>query len=151
MRNHAVHIDDPSGSGSDSTLPHNITGLIGVMDGHQTDLRTGLPWQMVEVHEPVRLLCVVEVEPTLLQRLLEQNAGMKTFVDNGWIQLVAWSPSTDQLWEYVDGGFQLYRPESKALATVPNSSAYYRDDIDHLGCARVTAGLGNGHRRGGAR
>ncbi|MEZ6037885.1 MAG: DUF2309 domain-containing protein [Planctomycetota bacterium] len=106
---------DPSGYGSGSKLPHNITGLIGVMDGHQSDLRTGLPWQMVEVHEPVRLLCVVEVEPTLLQRLLEQNAGMKTFVDNGWIQLVAWSPSTDQLWEYVDGGFQLYRPESKAL------------------------------------
>ena len=25
------------------------------MDGAQSDLRTGLPWQMVEIHEPVRL------------------------------------------------------------------------------------------------
>ena len=29
------------------------------MDGAASDLRTGLPWQMVEIHEPVRLLFVV--------------------------------------------------------------------------------------------
>src|SRR5439155_24283917 len=47
---------DPVGYGSATKLPHNITALLGVMDGHASDLRTGLPWQMVEVHEPVRLL-----------------------------------------------------------------------------------------------
>ena len=42
--------------GCGTKLPHNVTGLIGVMNGHQSDLRTGLPLQMVELHEPMRLL-----------------------------------------------------------------------------------------------
>ena len=33
------------------------------MNGHASDLRTGLPWQMVEIHEPVRILFVVETTP----------------------------------------------------------------------------------------
>ncbi|MEQ8231153.1 MAG: DUF2309 domain-containing protein, partial [Gammaproteobacteria bacterium] len=40
---------DPRGYGCGTKLPHNITGLIGVVDGHASDLRTGLPWQMVEI------------------------------------------------------------------------------------------------------
>ena len=51
---------DRGGYGCGTKLPHNITGMLGVMDGHASDLRTGLPWQMVEIHEPVRLLLVVE-------------------------------------------------------------------------------------------
>ena len=49
--------------GCGTKLPHNVTGLVGVMDGHASDLRTGLPWQMVEIHEPVRILFVVETTP----------------------------------------------------------------------------------------
>jgi hypothetical protein len=54
---------DRLGYGAGTKLPHNITGLIGVMDGHASDLRTGLPWQMVEIHEPVRLLMVIDATP----------------------------------------------------------------------------------------
>ena len=48
--------------GCGTKLPHNVTGLIGVMDGHQSDLRTGLPLQMVETHEPMRLLLIVDAD-----------------------------------------------------------------------------------------
>ena len=51
---------DPIGYGCGTKLPHNITSLIGVMNGAGSDLRPGLPWQMVEIHEPVRLLFVIE-------------------------------------------------------------------------------------------
>ena len=51
---------DPTGYGCGTKLPHNVTSLLGVMDGAQSDLRTGLPWQMVEIHEPTRLAIVVE-------------------------------------------------------------------------------------------
>ena len=37
--------------GCGTKLPHNVTGLLGVMNGHQGDLRTGLPLQMVELHD----------------------------------------------------------------------------------------------------
>ena len=53
---------DPTGYGCGTKLPHNITSLLGVMDGSASDLRTGLPWQMVEIHEPVRLMIVCEVD-----------------------------------------------------------------------------------------
>ncbi|MEZ4742090.1 MAG: putative inorganic carbon transporter subunit DabA [Bdellovibrionota bacterium] len=51
---------DNTNYGCGTKLPHNITGLIGVMDGYSSDLRTGLPWQMVEIHEPVRLLFLIQ-------------------------------------------------------------------------------------------
>jgi uncharacterized protein YbcC (UPF0753/DUF2309 family) len=38
---------DSAGYGCGTKLPHNITSLLGVMDGAASDLRTGLPWQMV--------------------------------------------------------------------------------------------------------
>lgn len=52
---------DNTGWGCGTKLPHNVASLLGVMDGAASDLRTGLPWQMVEIHEPVRLLFVIEI------------------------------------------------------------------------------------------
>ncbi|NCX97374.1 MAG: DUF2309 family protein, partial [Planctomycetia bacterium] len=57
---------DRLGYGAGTKLPHNITGLIGVMDGHASDLRTGLPLQMVEIHEPIRLLIVIDAAPAAI-------------------------------------------------------------------------------------
>jgi len=39
---------DNEGYGCGTKLPHNVTGLVGVMNGQSSDLRTGLLWQMVE-------------------------------------------------------------------------------------------------------
>src|SRR5213076_1392087 len=61
---------DPAGYGCGTKLPHNVTSLLGVMDGAQSDLRTGLPWQMVEIHEPTRLTMVVEGSRDHLQRVV---------------------------------------------------------------------------------
>ena len=47
--------------GSGTKVLHNISGLVGVMDGAGSDLRTGLPFQMVWVHEPMRLTFVMDV------------------------------------------------------------------------------------------
>jgi uncharacterized protein YbcC (UPF0753/DUF2309 family) len=51
---------DNEGFGCGSKVMHNLAGLFGVMQGASSDLRTGLPLQMVEIHEPMRLLVVVE-------------------------------------------------------------------------------------------
>ena len=52
-----------------------LAALLGVMDGAASDLRTGLPWQMVEIHEPVRSLFVIETTPEAMLRIMERNAG----------------------------------------------------------------------------
>ena len=41
--------------GAGTKLPHNVMGLFGVANGIDGDLRPGLPSQMIEVHDPIRL------------------------------------------------------------------------------------------------
>ena len=45
------------------------------MDGAASDLRTGLPWQMVEIHEPVRSLFLIETTAESMLRIMDRNAG----------------------------------------------------------------------------
>ncbi len=132
---------DPTGYGCGTKLPHNIVGLIGVMDGHASDLRTGLPWQMVEIHEPVRLLTIVEAETATLARILEQEPALASLVNNEWIQLVAWDPSGHAFAVYQNGRFQPYIPENPAIAVVDRSLDYYFGRRGHLSPAHIRAGL----------
>jgi uncharacterized protein YbcC (UPF0753/DUF2309 family) len=60
--------------GAGSKLPHNVIGLLGVANGMEGDLRTGLPTQMTELHDPVRLLMIVEHFP-ISSRWLSANPG----------------------------------------------------------------------------
>ncbi len=131
---------DPKGYGCGTKLPHNIVGLIGIMDGHASDLRTGLPWQMVEIHEPVRLLTIVEATTEMLEHVLSQERGVANLVDNEWIQLVAWDPEGDALSVYEKGRFVPYVAENPAIAVVPRSVDFYRGRRGHLSPAHVGAG-----------
>jgi uncharacterized protein YbcC (UPF0753/DUF2309 family) len=54
--------------GAGSKLPHNVMGLIGVANGYDGDLRPGLPSQMIEIHDPVRLLVIVEHLPEVVSK-----------------------------------------------------------------------------------
>lgn len=128
---------DRSGYGCDTKLPHNITGLLAIMDGHSSDLRTGLPWQMVELHEPMRLLNIVEATPELLTRVLDSRPGLKALVEKGWIQLVAWNPDGPDFWVYQRGQWQPHRPETQSIPAFESSVAYYRGNRDHLPPARI--------------
>ncbi|WP_428267805.1 YbcC family protein [Haliangium sp.] len=127
--------------GCGTKLPHNITGLIGVMDGHASDLRTGLPWQMVEIHEPVRLLTIVEVEFDVGAGILEAYPAVANLVANGWIQLVVWSPSSGEMRVFEGGRLVPYQQESQELPIVLRSVDHYAGRRGHLECARIEAAL----------
>lgn len=131
---------DPAGYGSGSKLPHNLVSLLGVMNGGSSDLRTGLPWQMVELHEPVRLLMVVEARVEVAERVLAADPSLRRLVDHRWIQLAILDPDGAGLSLRVDGSFQEYVPENMVLATSPSSSAWYRGRRDHLPFAQITGG-----------
>jgi uncharacterized protein YbcC (UPF0753/DUF2309 family) len=135
---------DPIHYGCGTKLPHNITGLIGVMDGHASDLRTGLPWQTVEIHEPVRLLVVIEAP---LERILAAIAGVpavQRLVTNRWVQLAAWGPPGTGLSLFMDGRFAPYVPESDRLPTVERSIDWFGGHRGHLPPARTMAALSGG-------
>lgn len=132
---------DCHGYGCGTKLPHNITGLLGVMDGHSSDLRTGLPWQMVEIHEPMRLLLIVEAPTSVLEKLMKASAGLRELVGMGWIQLVAWCPDSSALWVFQNGGFVPHQKDSDGLPVVERSRDYYGGHRQHLPPARINAAL----------
>lgn len=128
---------DPVGYGCGTKLPHNITSLIGVMNGAGSDLRTGLPWQMVEIHEPVRLLFVIETNEAAMSKIVSQNEAIKRLVAGNWVQLAILDSATSEVKHYRNGRFEIYKPESSELSKAPSSVAWYRGWRDHLKFASV--------------
>ena len=124
------HVDNPGyGCG---TAPAQHHPLLGVMDGAASDLRTGLPWQGVEIHEPVRLMIVCEVAGDVLLRVLERNPMMKQMVGKRWVQLAVLDPHSQRISLFRDGAFQGYRPEAKHLPQAASSIDWYRGWRDFL-------------------
>ncbi len=128
---------DTEGYGCGSKLPHNITSLIGVMSGAASDLRPGLSAQMVEIHEPVRLLFVIETTPDLMRRIIDDNQGIAQLVNGNWVQLAVLDGATSQVHRYIDGQFVPYEPETTQLPLVTSSLDWYRGWRDHLGFASI--------------
>jgi uncharacterized protein YbcC (UPF0753/DUF2309 family) len=91
---------DNSMYGAGTKLPHNVIGLLGVANGVEGDLRTGLPSQMIEVHEPARLLIVVEQTTAVIDQALVRLGGLREWADNDWIRLAACDPKTRALTFY---------------------------------------------------
>jgi uncharacterized protein len=128
---------DPGGYGCGTKLPHNITSLLGVMDGAASDLRTGLPWQMTELHEPVRILFIIETTPEAMLGVIETSPVIRQLVVNDWVQLAVLDPNAPRIQLYRQGRFEPYTPESKDLPIVQSSVDWYRGWRDHLGYASV--------------
>ncbi len=137
---------DPYGYGCGTKLPHNITSLLGVMDGAASDLRPGLPWQMVEIHEPVRLLFVIETTPAALQRIIDSNPPIAQLANGDWVQLAVFDAETSSIHRYVSGQFVAYQPETDELPTSETSIQWYWGEREHLGFASIIP-TGNLHPR----
>jgi uncharacterized protein YbcC (UPF0753/DUF2309 family) len=131
-------VDSP-GWGSGSKLPHNVTGLLGVMDGAMSDLRTGLPWQMVEIHEPVRLLFVIETTRAAFTAIMERNPAIKTMVTHGWVQVAVMDPKTQALRVYQEGVWEPFLTTAGPLPVAASSREWYTGWRDHLEFAEILA------------
>lgn len=106
--------------GAGTKLPHNVMGLIGVANSSDGDLRSGLPLQMIEVHDPVRLLMIVEHRPEVVKKVIKSNPDLYEWFDNEWIHLAALHPEKKTLHVFEKGEFVPYNPLTKKLPTVRN-------------------------------
>ena len=123
--------------GAGSKLPHNVASLIGVMNGAQGDLRTGLWSQTVEIHEPVRLTMLVETSPERLEEVVAASARLARLVRNRWLFLAALSPDGPEVHDFARGEPRVHVP-AQSLAVVPGTSArWFRGERGHLGFARI--------------
>jgi len=128
---------DNIGFGAGTKLPHNIASLLGVMDGATSDLRTGLPWQMVETHEPVRSLFIIETSPEAMLRIMDRSELIGRLCRNGWVQLAVLHPESRRLSVFERGAFRPYRPRASALPKAASSVDWYRGWRDHLEFAEI--------------
>ncbi len=101
---------DPDKLGAGSKLPHNVMGLIGVANGMDGDLRPGLPTQMIEVHDPLRLLMIVERAPLELHNLLKQHAPTLEWYRKAWVHLIAIDPENGKMYRFRNDAFEDYQP-----------------------------------------
>jgi hypothetical protein len=83
--------------GAGSKITHNVAGFFGVMDGTSSDLRTGLPRQMIEIHEAMRLLVIVEARIEVLTAIYQRQPSLQELIGNGWLLLAAKDPGAPRL------------------------------------------------------
>ena len=106
--------------GAGSKLPQNIVGLIGVANGVEGDLRTGLPYQMVEIHDPLRLMTVIEQQPEVVLQVLNNNPNVKQWYANGWMNLTVLNPTTGEFFNYKNEEFVPLQMELTPIKTIPS-------------------------------
>jgi len=123
--------------GCGSKITHNITGLFGVMEGADSDLRTGLPLQMVEIHEPMRLLVVVEQTPAVLTAILHRQPALQELIGNAWVVLAACDPLTGALEQYCPRRGWLPWSGGGALPQVARSADWFAGESEPLAPAII--------------
>ncbi|MBF0212930.1 MAG: DUF2309 domain-containing protein [Magnetococcales bacterium] len=112
--------------GCGTKVAHNLTGLFGVMDGAASDLRTGLPRQMIEIHEPMRLLVVVEQTPEMLTAIYHRQEPIRELVGNGWIELAAIDPESGRVDHFSpETGWRRWEGSTAGVPTVARSADWY--------------------------
>lgn len=106
--------------GAGSKLPHNVMGLVGVANGADGDLRTGLPQQMIEIHDPLRLLVIVEHFPDVILKTLQQNEATYEWFINEWIHLMAIHPENKTFFRFKGEAFTPYTPVKQEIKSIDN-------------------------------
>ncbi len=132
------YVDSP-GYGSGSKLPHNVTSLLGVMDGAASDLRTGLPWQMVEIHDPVRLMIVLETTTAIARAMIYDHPAIGGLILKGWVQVAVLDIDGPGMHLFQGGEFVPYHVEAAVLPRAKSSTDWYRGSRENLPFAEIEA------------
>ncbi len=106
--------------GAGTKLPHHVVGLIGVANSSDGDLRPGLPLQMIEVHDPIRLLILVEHDPEVVLRTIKTDTALYDWFDKDWVHLAAINPATNEFHVFKNGAFRPYKPSKEGIALAEN-------------------------------
>jgi hypothetical protein len=94
--------------GAGSKLPHNVVGLNGVANGVEGDLRPGLPVQMTELHDPLRLMVVIEHFPEVVLDVIKRNPATYQWFKNEWVVLSVIDPETKSISRFKKGEMEEY-------------------------------------------
>ena len=97
--------------GAGSKLSHNVVGLVGLSNGTEDDLLTGLASQMVELHDPLRITFLIEQNPSIILQVLERNPALRRWFAGEWINLVCFNSTDRSFYRYLETQFTLIQQE----------------------------------------
>jgi hypothetical protein len=117
--------------GAGTKLPHNVMGLIGVANGVDGDLRTGLPNQMIEVHEPLRLMVIVEHFPDVVLKTMQINPSTYEWFYNEWVKIVVLHPTEKTAYLFVKGAFVPYDGLGQLLPKIQEDELMNLLKVEH--------------------
>ncbi|MBF0139104.1 MAG: DUF2309 domain-containing protein [Magnetococcales bacterium] len=124
--------------GCGSKVTHNLTGFFGIMDGTESDLRTGLPLQMIEIHEAMRLQLIIEAETRILTEIYLRQPLLQEWVGNGWVLLAAKNPHGPEIHMFEpQRGWVVWESNPIPVPEVACSPDWYRGHRNHLGPALI--------------
>ncbi|OYU66774.1 MAG: DUF2309 domain-containing protein [Cytophagaceae bacterium BCCC1] len=118
--------------GAGTKLPHNVMGLFGVANGIDGDLRPGLPNQMIEVHDPIRLLMVIEQNASIVLDVIQRNKATYEWIKNAWVMLATIDPLTSEISVFEDGQMVSYNPPNAIMDSVNNLDQAFEGSMDNL-------------------
>jgi len=92
---------------------------------------------MVSIHEPVRILFVVETTPERLAGVIEASASLKRLVENRWIRMATIDPDSGRVHVRRDGGFEESREPLERMPVALSSAEWYSGQMQHLPMAWI--------------
>lgn len=123
---------DNSVYGAGSKLPHNIFGLIGVGNGVDGDLRSGLPEQMIEIHDPFRLLIIIEQSREIVERVLASNLSVAGWIQKDWVKLCVYDSAAREYYWYTRGALRAIVLPAAAVPEYADSFAAFKGQRRNL-------------------
>lgn len=118
--------------GAGSKLPHNVIGLFGVANGIKGDLRPGLPSQMIDVHDPLRLLMVVEHFPQIVLNVIKNSPDVWEWYAKEWMKLAVLHPETNEIWVFNGEAFEAYTPVHQQIPVQKELETVFETESENL-------------------
>jgi len=121
---------------------HNVAGFFGVMEGTSSDLRTGLPRQMIEIHEAMRLLVVVEHKIDVITEIYKRQPPLQELIGGGWLLVAAKDPESAVIHFFDPAqGWIPWQGSGEGIPVVTRSLDWFRGHRDPLSPALLTLPL----------
>ncbi len=102
---------DNDNFGSGSKLPINLISLLGVMTGSQGDLRIGLARQMVELHEPIRNLTILEAPLQRVKSVFDSHPRLRNILYHHWTRIVVHDPVQNEWYIFGQNEWRVLQAE----------------------------------------
>jgi hypothetical protein len=85
---------------------------------------------MIEVHDPVRLLIIVEHFPDIVLKTIQSTPDMYEWFINEWVHLIAIDPETNTLHYFKEGKFTPYTPLLLITKSVNNIEKLFETALE---------------------